>query len=304
MKIPAKYCSAFNQEFSETVSYNNPLFPAYVQYGLLSSYPDYSAISHWHEDLEFILIKSGKMTYNVNGELVELTENNGIMVNSRQLHYGFSAQHNECAFICILLSTELLRGNEWFYHNFIECITANSSIPYIYLDCEGWQKTILERLENLYRNFGGNPSNLVQAECCYEVIMDFARIMKTIYENLDTRTQTTDKESSDLAALRSMITYIEEHYANHISLEGIALAGACCKSRCSLLFKKYLRDTPITYTTKLRLRKSLGALLESDSGITEIAYEHGFGGASYYCETFQKYYGISPLKYRKALSGE
>lgn len=101
-----------------------------------------------------------------------------------------------------------------------------------------------------------------------------------------------------------MMTYIEEHFANHISLEEIALARACCKSKCSLLFKKYLRDTPITYTTKLRLRKSLDALLESDSGITEIAYEHGFGDASYYCETFQKYYGISPLKYRKTLSGE
>ncbi len=304
MKIPAKYCSAFNQDTSETVSYNNPLFPAYVQYGFLSSYPDYSAISHWHEDLEFILIKKGRMTYNVNGELVELSENNGIMVNSRQLHYGFSAQHSECEFICILLSTELLSGNKWFYHNYIECITSNSSGPYIYLDCRGWQKTILERLENLYQNFGGNPFYLPQAECCYEVIMDFAQIMKAIYENLNTERRVSDKESSDLAALRDMITYIEEHFASHIALEDIAFAGACCKSRCSLLFKKYLRDTPITYTTKLRLRKSLGALLESDSGITEIAYEHGFGGASYYCETFQKYYGISPLKYRKTLSGE
>ena len=54
------YCSTFNPDFSETVAYNNPLFPAYVRYGLLSTYPDYSAISHWHSDLEFILIKKGK----------------------------------------------------------------------------------------------------------------------------------------------------------------------------------------------------------------------------------------------------
>lgn len=67
---------------------------------------------------------------------------------------------------------------------------------------------------------------------------------KTIYANLDAGTKVTDKESSDLATLRNMMTYIEEHFANHISLEEIALAGACCKSKCSLLFKKYLRDTP------------------------------------------------------------
>lgn len=98
-----------------------------------------------------------------------------------------------------------------------------------------------------------------------------------------------------LSSLRSMMTYIEEHYMEHITLADIALSGACCKSKCSLLFKKYLRDTPITYTTKLRLRKSLSTLLDSNSIITDIAYEYGFGGASYYCETFKKYYGMPPL---------
>lgn len=58
-------------------------------------------------------------------------------------------------------------------------------------------------------------------------------------------------------------------------------------------------DTPITYVTKLRLRKSLAALLDSDKSITDIAYEYGFCGASYYCESFQKYYGMSPLQYKK-----
>ena len=53
MSSDAVFCSAFNMDFSETVAYNNPLFPAYVRYDILSCYPNYSAISHWHEDLEF-----------------------------------------------------------------------------------------------------------------------------------------------------------------------------------------------------------------------------------------------------------
>lgn len=116
-------CSAFNLDLSETVAYNNPLFPTYVRYGLLSLYLDYSAVSHWHEDLEFILVKKGKMTYNVNGELIELSEDKGIMVNSRQIHYGFATEHNECEFICVLFSPELFKGNSWLYENYIEGIT-------------------------------------------------------------------------------------------------------------------------------------------------------------------------------------
>lgn len=300
MNTAAEYCSYFNTDFSETVAYNNPLFPAYVRYGILSAYPDYSAISHWHEDLEFILVKKGRMSYNVNGESVRLAKNTGIMVNSRQLHFGFSAEHEECEFICILLSPELLAGNKWFFQNCIEHITENSSYPYLYLDGKEWKKDIMEKLDKMYCFFGESS---VEAISYFEVMEGFISIMKIIYHNLPMENKATEREVSEISSLRNMITYVERNYAEQIRLEDIALSGACCKSRCSALFKKYLRDTPISYLTKLRLRKSLTGLLDTDVSITDIAYEYGFCGASYYCETFQKYYGISPLKYKKRAIG-
>ncbi len=75
------------------------------------------------------------------------------MVNSRQLHFGFSARHEECEFICILLSTELLCANKWFLHNYVEHITANPCLPYLYLNGSGWQKEILCRLDQMHRCF-------------------------------------------------------------------------------------------------------------------------------------------------------
>lgn len=287
---------AVNADSSENITYNHPLFPVYARYRFLSSYPDFSAISHWHKDLEFVLVKKGKLTYNVNGKLIDLNGQSGIMVNSRQLHYGFSAERKECEFICILLSPELLWGNRWFYQNFIERITENPGYPYLYLDREGWKSDVLEKLEHLYCSYG---SGSVEGSSCFQVMEDFISIMKILYGNLDVRRPGEIKESSEIIALRDMIAYVEEYFREQITLEQIALAGACCKSRCLLLFKKYLKETPIAYVTKLRLKKSLAMLLDSDRTITDIAYECGFCGASYYCETFRKYYGASPLKYRK-----
>lgn len=291
-----KYCSNLNKDFSERVSYNHPCFPVYARYDVLSGYPDYSAVSHWHEDLEFILIKKGKMTYNVNGELLELSEKKGIMVNSRQLHYGFSAEHHECEFLCILFSPELPQGNQWFYQTCVANITQNYSYPYLYLDSGGWRQAILDKLEELYPAFNGG---VVDASVCFQALETFSFIMKILYENLSAKLPVLGKENAELTAARHMITYIEEHYAEPVTLADIALAGTCCKSRCSMLFKKYLRDTPVTYMTKPRLQKSLVPLLNSDAGVTDIAYENGFCGGSYYCEVFRKYYGISPYKYRK-----
>ena len=40
------------------------------------------------------------MSYNVNGTIVRLGEGEGIFVNARQLHYGFSEERTECDFLC------------------------------------------------------------------------------------------------------------------------------------------------------------------------------------------------------------
>lgn len=295
MQKHPKYCSAFNPDASETIAYNNPLFPAYAQYAVLSTYPNYSAISHWHRDLEFILVKQGNMTFNVNGELITLSPRTGILINSRQLHYGYSPDLTECEFICIILSPELLQVNDWFYQNYVQPVIENCACPYVYLAHENWHRAILEHLECLYHSFESAP---VDNPPCFHVITTFLSIMNILSDHLSAQDRLPEKESSELAALRNMMTYVEEHMRERITLDHIARAGSCCKSRCSLLFKKYLRESPITYMTKLRLRKSLNTLLDSDASITDIAYAHGFCGASYYCETFQKYYGTSPLRYR------
>lgn len=288
------YYSTFNSDLSETVAYNHPLFPVYIRQGFLSAYPNYSAVSHWHDDLEFIVILHGIMTYHVNGQCVTLSEGNGIFVNSRQLHFGFSSEHKECEFICILISPSLLTGNDWFYKNYITRITENPAIPFLYLDRMDWRGSILKILEMMYKNY-----DLSDAASYFEMIESFLSICKILYTELPADPDVNAHQSEALSCVKNMITYIDKHYMDHITLTKIASSGKCCKSKCSMLFKSYLHDTPITYTTKVRLRKSLSSLLETDDSIIKIAYDSGFHSESYYCETFKKYYQISPAQYRK-----
>lgn len=46
---------------SEKVQYDDPNYPIYVRDGLLSQYHNYTAPSHWHDDIELIAVLSGKM---------------------------------------------------------------------------------------------------------------------------------------------------------------------------------------------------------------------------------------------------
>ena len=47
-------------DLSEKMVYDYPDCPAYTIHEMLSHYPNYSAISHWHDDIEFLMIQSGR----------------------------------------------------------------------------------------------------------------------------------------------------------------------------------------------------------------------------------------------------
>lgn len=61
------------------------------------------------------------MNYNVNRFVIVLNENQGIIINSKQLRYGFS----ECEFICILLHSMLLFSIHSIKSDYISLILNN-----------------------------------------------------------------------------------------------------------------------------------------------------------------------------------
>ena len=93
---------------SEKVKYDFSDFPVYIRRSLLSLFPNYTANSHWHDDIELIAVISGHMMYNVNGQILRINEGEGILINSRQFHFGFSDDKTECDYICVLFHPMIL----------------------------------------------------------------------------------------------------------------------------------------------------------------------------------------------------
>ena len=65
---------------SEVITYNFERFPILSKKLLLSEYPNMAAPNHWHDDIEFIIILEGKMSYSVNGKSYELKKGQAIFV--------------------------------------------------------------------------------------------------------------------------------------------------------------------------------------------------------------------------------
>ena len=280
---------------SEYVFYNKSDFPVYIRPGILSQYPDYAAESHWHDDIEFIVILSGSMDYNVNGEILSLQEGEGIFVNSRQFHYGFSQKLQECVFICILLHPVLLCSTQYIEQKFVLPITTNTAIPYHKFSGNStWEKRVLDNLLEIYECRDTDTMELKAQSL-------FGNLWVELYMHLDTKKSISSTQNQHLNSLQQMISFIQNHYKEKISLAEICRTGNVGKTTCSTIFMKYTNQTPIEYLTVYRLRKSIDLMASTDMTFSEISYEIGFSGASYFAETFRKRFGCSPGEYRKKL---
>lgn len=277
---------------SEKVHYDFEDHPIYIRKAQLSSYNNFEAPPHWHDDIEFIAVLQGEMSYNINGEIIDIGQNEGVFVNSRQLHYGFSKSKTECEFICVLLHPLMLCVTQAVEQKFIVPMLKNQNAPYIKLSANTpWQKEILGGIISIY-----NAKDAVSAPLVISSL--FLRIWSLIYENTEF-SESSKKCSSDLTILKNMVGYIQSFYCEKVTLNDIAAAGAVGQSKCCKLFDKYIGIAPNAYLIQYRLNQSIWYLKNTDMTITEIAQAVGFLGSSYYAEAFRKWCGKSPSEYRK-----
>lgn len=280
------------KDLSEQVKYDYRGYLAYIRRGELSRYPDYAALCHWHDDIELIYVLSGKMDYQINGETVGLSVGDGLFVNARQLHFGFSRERNECIFICVLLHPLMLCATEFMAETFVNPVIQNQGMPWLLLK-KGvpWQENVNQSIVKLYEaSRKETPQLLIQSLFC--------QIWDALYRGMPEQRTNSIRQSGDQMVIQEMIRFIDRHFAESLSIAQIAAAGHVSPSKCYHLFHDYLHQTPVEYMTRLRLEKSIDLMKETDQSLTEIALSCGFSGASYYSEMFRRYYGCKPSHYR------
>lgn len=284
----------------EQVAYDSIKMPLYIREGQLKNYPNLAYVCHWHEDLEFLCVTEGHMSYFVNGARHLIQEGEGIFVNARQLHYGYSSDKTNSKFFCILLNPLLLCATAWLEHRFIRPLTTNGNFPAAVLTREiPWQSELLNLLFQAKAVYDKHEDGFeLELQSC------FYQIWRKLYQNMANVNAAQTQESAKLFSLKQMMDYIGSHIQQKVSLADIAAAGDICASSCSQLFRAYLNQTPIEYLTDCRLELACTMLRETDLSVTDIAYRAGFAGASYFSERFRQHYGCSPREFRSSVNGE
>lgn len=278
----------------EEIFYHFGEFPAYVARERLSEYPNMSGIGHWHEDVEFIVMTEGEMTYWVNGVSYEMKKAQGMFINARQIHYGYSANGKDGEFICVRFHPSLICVTEELRRKYVLPVTGRENRDCLLLLPENQeQQEMLELLCQARRLCEQRAEELE-----LELASIFLKLWRFLCRQMKISENDEREQDHRLPGLYQMMAYIQENYGEKITLGDIAREGKVCKSSCCKVFQEYLHKSPVAYLMEYRIRKSM-EMLDSPAAITEVAMNCGFSGASYYAETFRRTTGITPGEYRR-----
>ncbi|OXS59192.1 DNA-binding response regulator [Cohnella sp. CIP 111063] len=104
---------------------------------------------------------------------------------------------------------------------------------------------------------------------------------------------------TDHPELNRIIAYIEERYAEEITLKGLAEFIRMDASYVSDLFKKKTGSTLTHYVQNRRIQAAKMLLAETDRTVSEIGRQVGFENDNYFIKIFKRWCGTTPSEFRK-----
>ncbi|WP_214630468.1 response regulator transcription factor [Paenibacillus agaridevorans] len=127
-----------------------------------------------------------------------------------------------------------------------------------------------------------------------EVVEQIAELKKSAMEREDS---SLSKEALR-ADIKKLLGYMEEHYAESLSLRTAAGMINMSEAYLSTLFKKETGSTFTDWLNVLRIQKASSFLIETDWPSYIISEKVGYENTNYFGRIFKKIKGVSPQKYR------
>ena len=115
------------------------------------------------------------------------------------------------------------------------------------------------------------------------------QVANQIYTNRENQAGTLTKKAKK---------YIDENYAQPITLEDISREINVSPQYFSKLFKEETGKNFIDYLTGIRMEVAKELLSQGDLSIKEIGYRIGYNDPNYFSRIFKKTVGVTPTEYR------
>ena len=267
----------------ELVQHGSALFPIACYAEDLSSY---SVAWHWHEEFEYVLCTKGPLHVDVNKTRLTLQTGQGVFINSGVLHAVEQAPEGTALLHSGVFHPRLVGGMDTiFWQKLIRPMTQPDAPPFFLLDTlVPWQKQVLDCLHESWKAVSDEPFDYENRVRYYLSLA--LRLLST--QCVGGRTKVSQQEQIASERMKQMLRFVEEHYAEELTVQLIAGSVALSESACLRSFRQMLGITPIQYVKQYRVEKAAELLRSTRLKTGEIGAECGFTDGSYFIKIFRE----------------
>ena len=239
--------------------------------------------SHWHEHVEMHYLFEGSAIFHIDQECYEVQAGDLIIANRNELHAGYSTAVPYDAKLLVFDPSDLSRELGEKNLRFQSLIRGDA--------------TVRGMITGIFEEYQGRK--LGYRALCRARVTELLVYLSRNYAVESVAAKDTVQRRRDLERLQPALEYIEQNYAERISVA--QLAGLLCLSpdRLGHLFRDGVGQAPLQYINEIRLRKAMNLLKTEEYTVTEVAQAVGFFDYNHFGRLFRRRYGCTPNQVRQ-----
>ncbi len=295
-----------DKDLQELKTHGNPEFPVQVYPVTLSQMCLKLVRWHWHPEIEMIYMLNGKVEALVDDESIVLSAGQGIFVNQNVLHSFHLVDDYDAVFFSLVFHPSMIfgYGSVALSIKYLSPILENPNMKYLVLDeSDSDTAPLIAYMKQIRTQFthGEYGHELI----CKAYICNLWNELLKVPRNDSTMVIKSKRILNDEQRIKDAILYIEQYFADPITLEDIARSIHISKSECCRCFQRVLRQTPFEYLLKYRIFHAAKLIQQQDpkaNNISNLAITVGFGNISYFNKVFKRYLHMTPTEYKRKQS--
>lgn len=242
---------------------------------------------HSHPYYHLFCISSGELLLSVAGEDIMLQAGQGLVVPENTEHAYVNRSRNETVYLELkfaILSSALNAQMKWMG-------VCRFDEPAAGLLCE--------QIVQEYSDLGG------QADASAASYLSALIYMLTRVGRYEKRRDFRYIDAENCSPLtQKIVAYLEEHYAENVSLDEMAAALGRGKTNLCVTFKKDTQSTIWNCLNLIRVRRAAELITYGDYSLQQVSTLCGFSSVSHFNRIFVKYVGITPGQCRRAFPAD
>lgn len=244
---------------------------------------------HMHSDMEIIRVVEGNLIVNTQQESFELQAGNIALFNPYQPHSCYTKSKN-CLLFVLQIDPAFCHT---YYPQFQKIHFETSNIGAV---CTSEQLSEIETVcFHIGYNYFGQKLGFE-----FRCISDINRLIDHFLQAVPFSFLQNDCTIYELERrMERILSYVNHHYTEKISLTEIADAENLTANYLSHFFKNHLGQSFQEYVNTLRLEHAIYLLRNTNMKIIDICIGSGFSDNKYLNKQMKQLYHLTPLEFRR-----